>query len=323
MAELSQHRHIVFMLASFVLGSLIGSFLNVVIVRLPEGQSIVHPRSRCPNCHDQIPAWLNVPILSWLILRGRCRACRTPISARYPFVELLTGALYAAAFAQFDLTLAMLAVIVMGSGLIAITFIDLDCWEIPDEISLPLIVVGAVLRPFALHVSWYDGLVGAVLGATFLWLVRWLFWVLRRIEGMGLGDVKLIAMIGAFVGPSGTLQTILVASVAGTFLGVLFIAGRRWGLWGAEEAPQPRDADPGASDENKDSGDSDMKDAEGEDSDGEDDAGEEDWTPHPRAIPFGPFLALGALSHVFLGRIINHTLSIATLTLDRWLTSLL
>ena len=324
MAELSQHRHIVFMLASFVLGSLIGSFLNVVIVRLPEGQSIVHPRSRCPNCHDQIPAWLNVPILSWLILRGRCRACRTPISARYPFVELLTGALYAAAFAQFDLTLAMLAVIVMGSGLIAITFIDLDCWEIPDEISLPLIVVGAVLRPFALHVSWYDGLVGAVLGATFLWLVRWLFWVLRRIEGMGLGDVKLIAMIGAFVGPSGTLQTILVASVAGTFLGVLFIAGRRWGLWGADEATQPEaGAAPDHDDSNSNSDSDSDSDSDRKDVDEKDAEEEEDWTPHPRAIPFGPFLALGALSHVFLGRIINHTLSIATLTLDRWLTSLL
>ncbi|MBK8014337.1 MAG: prepilin peptidase [Deltaproteobacteria bacterium] len=314
MAELSQHHHLVFMLASFVLGSLIGSFLNVVIARLPEGESIVHPRSRCPKCHDQIPAWLNIPILSWLILRGHCRACQTPISPRYPLVEILTGALYAGAFAQFGFSLAMLAVVLMGSALIAITFIDLDCWEIPDEISLPFIVVGAILRPFALHVPWYDGLVGALLGAAFLWLVRWLFWVLRRVEGMGLGDVKLIAMIGAFVGPSGTLQTILVASVTGTILGVVFIAGRRWGLWSTEEdAPANGDvttgeeslADQASSAENTSLDE------------------DEDWTPHPRAIPFGPFLALGALSHVFVGRLINHALSTVTVAIDRWLSSLL
>src|SRR5262245_4850937 len=156
------HAHII----AFVLGALVGSFLNVVIHRLPQGMSIIRPRSHCPKCGDMIPGWLNVPIASWIVLRGKCRKCRAPISPRYPLVELLTALLFVAAVSRFGLSLATLAAIIMSCGLIVITFVDIDIWEIPDEISLPGIVIGAALRPFAFGAPWYDGILGAAVGAS-------------------------------------------------------------------------------------------------------------------------------------------------------------
>jgi leader peptidase (prepilin peptidase)/N-methyltransferase len=296
----------------FVLGALIGSFLNVVIARLPRGESVVHPRSRCPRCHDMIPAWLNVPIVSWLMLRGRCRACRLPISVRYPTVELLTGLLFLAAYARFGLSLSVLCALLLAGSLVAITFIDIDEWFIPDEISLPGILIGAALRPFAFDVPWWSGLVGAALGATFLAFVRWAFFVVRKTEGMGLGDVKLIAMIGAFLGPGALIPCILVASLAGTVIGglVLLLAPR-----GGEDADLVRTPDPtplerapegqllastppeihDAKETDLARGDADLREPErGPDED-------DDWTPPRNAVPFGPFLALGALTHLFFG----------------------
>ncbi len=265
---------------AFVFGSIVGSFLNVVIARLPRGESIVHPPSHCPNCGDQIPPWLNVPILSWLALRGKCRACRTPISIRYPVVEALTGVLYTACAVRFGFSIAFGSGVLLCTALVTITFIDLDIWEIPDEISLPGILIGWVLRPFAYGVPWYDGVLGALMGAFLFWFIRWFFFVVRKKEGMGLGDVKLIAMIGAFLGPMALVPTILVSSVVGTFIGILMLA-LGWNKDESDEAAEeasPKPPSPLPSGE-------DMAEEE-----------EEEWVPPKYAVPFGPFLALGALT---------------------------
>ena len=279
----------IFLTYLFVLGSMVGSFLNVVIARLPAGQSIVRPRSRCPKCGDSIPAWLNVPILSWFVLRGRCRACAQPISFRYPMVETLTACLFLAIGVRFGWSLATLAGLILAGSLVAITFIDLDIWEIPDEISVPGVVVGCALRPFAFDVPWYDGIAGAAIGASFLWLVRWGYFQLRKVEGMGLGDVKLIAMIGAFVGPLGLVPTILVASVAGTIIGgtVILLGGRDDPEQEANEAPTAEPAPPA--------------DAPSDGDETAPDDEEDDWVPPPNAVPFGPFLSIGALVQLLFG----------------------
>lgn len=202
-------------------GALVGSFLNVVIARLPEGESIVHPRSHCPRCKASIPAWLNIPVLSWIMLRGRCRSCKLPISPRYPLVELLTALLFVAAGRRFGLSAPLLPSLMLIGALVAITFIDLDHFIIPDEISLPGILLALLLRPIVFDVPWYSGLLGAAVGAGALWSIRALFFLLRGVEGLGLGDVKLIAMIGGFLGPIALLPAILIASLSGSILGAI------------------------------------------------------------------------------------------------------
>ena len=274
----------------FILGATIGSFLNVVIARLPEGLSVVRPGSRCPHCKAPVRAWQNIPIVSWLLLRGRCAQCKTAISLRYPMVELLTASLFIAVYSRFGWSWGLLLGMVLSGSLVAITFVDIDIWEIPDEISLPGIVIGALLRPLAFDVPWYSGLVGAALGASFLWLVRWGYFVVRKTEGMGLGDVKLIAMIGAFLGVGALIPTILVASVAGTLIGaVVHFAARRAPTeppLAEESNSHPAPVEPPTNEQ-----------PSGEQPTIEEDD-EENWTPPAGAVPFGPFLALGALSQL-------------------------
>jgi leader peptidase (prepilin peptidase)/N-methyltransferase len=275
---------------AFAFGACIGSFLNVVIARLPAGESVVRPRSRCPKCGDAIPGWLNIPILSWVVLRGRCRACRAPISMRYPIVELLTGLLFVAVVLRYGFSLAALAGALLTAGLVAITYIDLDIWEIPDEISLPGIAIGALLRPFAFGVPWWDGIAGAAAGAAALWLVRWVFLVVRKMEGMGLGDVKLIAMIGAFLGPTALLPVILVASLTGSVAGIalLIFKPKAEPETTAESPPAPPPSDEQSAPATVDG-------------DRETEQDDDDWVPPPNAVPFGPFLSLGALAELLIG----------------------
>jgi len=348
-SALSQNLHILgliliilptqlFLTYLFILGAMVGSFLNVVIARLPAGESVVRPRSKCPKCGDMIPAWLNIPILSWVVLRGRCRACKTKISIRYPMVELLTALLFTAAATQYGQSLATLSSVIICAMLVAITFIDIDIWEIPDEISLPGIVIGCVLRPFAFDVPWYDGLIGAAMGASFLWLIRWGFFVLRDVEGMGMGDVKLIATIGAFVGPFGLVPSILIASVSGTIIGSIVLLTQKdeedtenadiseAPLTSTNEdnivivpteelkseaiAPSPLGEATNLETESKEMiGAVDAEDLEspgGETT--ELDEEEETWVPPKNAVPFGPFLSLGAICTVLFGEAIQRYL---------------
>jgi len=288
-----------------VLGALIGSFLNVVIARLPEGENIAYPGSRCPHCHDAIPPWLNIPILSWIVLRGRCRACRAPISVRYPVVEALTATLFVACAARFGLTWATPVAWMLAGSLVVITFVDIDYWEIPDEISLPGIPLGAALRPLVFGAPWWSGLVGAALGAGALALIRGFYLKFRGVEGMGLGDVKLLGMIGAFLGVGGLLPTILVASISGTLIGglLLLLTGGSGGGEDDTSAPN-RSLDP----VDEDSGAIASSAAPAAEASADEEA-EEDWTPPANAVPFGPFLALGALTQLLLGDVIAEMLA--------------
>jgi leader peptidase (prepilin peptidase)/N-methyltransferase len=274
---------------AFILGALVGSFLNVVIYRLPRGMSIVRPRSSCPECGDMIPGYLNVPILSWIVLLGRCRKCKAKISIRYPLVELLTAFLYLASVSRFGVSWAALAAILLSSGLVVITFVDLDIWEIPDEISIPGIVIGCALRPFAFDAPWFDGLLGAAVGAAILGLVRWFYFVVRKQEGMGLGDLKLIAMTGAFLGLRSLVPTIMVASITGTIIGGLALIFGKKPPPEIAAPPDPKDTVP----------------SDTVPSDKEEEEDEEDWTPPENAVPFGPFLAIGAMTQLFLGDVIS------------------
>jgi leader peptidase (prepilin peptidase) / N-methyltransferase len=267
---------------TFILGAAIGSFINVVIARLPAGESIVRPASRCPECKTPIKPHQNIPLVSWLILRGRCASCRTPISVRYPVVELLTAVLFLACAVRFGFTWALLPALIFAGSLIAITFIDIDTFEIADEISIPGIVLGCVLRPICFDKPWFSGIVGALLGAGFLAFIRWAHMLVRKKEGMGLGDIKLIAMIGAFLGPGGLLPAILVGSFSGSIIGGVVVLGRKLRGEDRTEGEPKADAVP----EPKPALDSD----EGQNED------EDDWEPSWDTVPFGPFLALGALA---------------------------
>lgn len=291
---LSYNRAVVlgFHWAALAFGLLVGSFLNVVIARIPAGESIVFPGSKCPKCQVAITWYHNIPVLSWLLLRGRCAACRAPISVRYPIIELLTGALFMACAVRFGASWASLYAFIFAGGLVVITFVDIDIWEIPDEVSLPGILIGCAFRPLVFDVPWWSGLAGAALGAGALWLVRFTYEVLRGEEGMGLGDVKLIGMIGAFLGPGGLLPTIIVASFAGTIIGVLMLVAGGGADEVAAEAEEVAAEEP-------------TPDRVPTDEDG---AEEEDWTPPAHAVPFGPFLALGALTHLLLEPAINRWL---------------
>jgi leader peptidase (prepilin peptidase)/N-methyltransferase len=230
--------------AIFALGLCFGSFLNVCIYRLPRGKSVVTPRSACPHCGDPIPLYHNVPILSWLILRGRCRSCKQPISPRYLAIEALTGLLFLSFYLHFGLTLAMLKYTVLGYLLLGLIFTDAETKLLPDAMTLPgialgilfslvvpvndlasRIVPGLVSPAMRSEISWRlwslsDSLLGAAVGASFLYGVAAIYLKARGVEGMGFGDVKLMAMIGAFLGTKLTVFTIFAASLTGSLFGL-------------------------------------------------------------------------------------------------------
>jgi len=255
---------------SFAVGAVVGSFLNVVIARVPAGESIVHPRSRCPSCRTPIAWGDNLPVLSWLALRGRCRTCRTRISWRYPLVELLGGAAALVSVSRHGLSLAALAEFAFAATLLALAFIDLDTWLLPHAITLPLLGAGLVLS--ALHVTPAASILGSVAGAAAGWvgfaLVAFLGERILKKEALGFGDVWLLAAIGAWLGIASLLPVVLLASLQGTVIGLALI------ILGRSQPGPPPDAGP-------------------EDT-------EADWVPPRHAVPFGPFLALGALEWLWL-----------------------
>jgi leader peptidase (prepilin peptidase)/N-methyltransferase len=212
---------------AFVLGACIGSFLNVCIYRLPADESVVHPRSRCPRCGTLIAWYDNLPLVSWALLRARCRGCSTPISVRYPLVEALTGGLAILALARFGPAPLTVAVFVFTAALVLITFIDLDHRFIPDEVSLPGILVGLGVSLLPGGIGLRDAALGAAAGGGILWLVAWGYERLTGREGMGYGDVKLVAMIGAFLGWQAIPAVIIIASLTGSVAGLLAMFDRR------------------------------------------------------------------------------------------------
>ena len=239
------------MAIAFVLGSCIGSFLNVCIYRIPEGLSIAHPGSRCPKCENPIAFYDNIPIVSYLVLRARCRYCKTHIAMRYPFIELLTGLFAVASVSAFGFGLQGLAVFTFVATLITIAFIDLDHRIIPDVISLPGIPIFFLIA-FALPaIGWQARLIGIVAGGGSLFAVAWGYQMITGREGMGGGDIKLLAMIGAMIGWQGVLFTLFAGSATGTLIGLVAMIGSGKGM--------------------------------------------------RLAIPFGPFLATGAILYLFFG----------------------
>jgi leader peptidase (prepilin peptidase)/N-methyltransferase len=204
----------------FVLGTIVGSFLNVCIHRIPQGKSIIAPASHCPRCKTPIRFYDNVPLVSFIILKGRCRKCEAPISLRYPLVEFLMGLFSLILLLRFGISTLYLIYLAFFASLTLVSFIDLPHRIIPDVISLPGIVIGLVISFLHPQLSIKDSLIGVLLGGGSLYAVASVYHLITKREGMGGGDVKLLAMIGAFIGWQGVLFTILCSSFIGTVVGV-------------------------------------------------------------------------------------------------------
>jgi leader peptidase (prepilin peptidase)/N-methyltransferase len=210
--------------AAFVFGACVGSFLNVCIHRLPADESVIRPRSRCPRCRTPIGWRDNIPLLSWLWLGGRCRACQEPIAGRYPVIEAITGLLAMLVCLRFGVTLHALVAFVFAAALVVVTVIDLDHRFIPDEVSLPGIVAGLAAAFLPGPPTPADALAGMLLGGGVLWAVAAGYQRATGVEGMGFGDVKLLAMIGAFLGWQAIPPILVIASVTGSLAGLVMIA---------------------------------------------------------------------------------------------------
>jgi leader peptidase (prepilin peptidase) / N-methyltransferase len=307
-----------------VVGLCVGSFLNVVIARLPHGRSLVSPPSSCPRCGAHIAWYDNVPVLSWVALRGRCRRCAQPISGRYPVVELLTALIVFAVWRRFGGGWATVGYAGFGCALVALTYIDLDTWLLPHEITWPLLA-GGLLSPLWNHaLGWSDALIGAALGFAVFAAIALIGEKILHKETMGWGDVWLLAGIGAWLGWQAILPVVLLSAVQGSAVGAVLLA------LGRAPAEKPR-AEHQASDANPDpttaanpattseptptSHPASASDAtlggrhpaptwysgSPPTQQPPHDPDEEDWVPPPHAVPFGPFLALAALEVVLAG----------------------
>lgn len=232
------------------LGLFVGSFLNVCIYRIPRGESIIWPGSKCPRCGKPIKPWDNIPVLSYLILKGKCRYCSELISVRYPIVELLSALLAVSLLYRFGPGVRYIIYYVWACTLLVITFIDLDYQIIPDRLSLGGIVIG-ILALRWLDVGYKDALIGLALGIGMLLAIIYGYYLLTKRQGMGGGDVKLLGMIGVFTGWQGVLFTVFMSSFIGTLIGIPWVYIQKGTL--------------------------------------------------KSAIPFGPFLCLGALIYVLWG----------------------
>ncbi len=228
---------------ALLFGLLIGSFLNVCVYRLPQDLSVVRPRSHCPSCNHPIAWYDNVPLLSYVLLGGRCRHCKTAISWRYPVVELLTGVLFFVIVWRLGASLAAGKFCLLSALLVGLTFSDLEARILPDEFTLGGLAAGLVIAWFvpvnddmARMLLWLTGLrdnphwtsvgeaaLGAIVPGFFLWFGGWLYFKMRHREGLGLGDVKLVAMVGAFLGLHGALLMLIAGSLAGSLIGYAYI----------------------------------------------------------------------------------------------------
>ena len=246
---------------TFIVGAVVGSFLNVCISRIPEGESVVHPPSHCPKCQAMIPFYYNIPLFSYLFLRGHCWSCGARISFRYFAVELLMASLAVVLLYQFGLGLAFVVGFVFVAALIVISFIDLDVRIVPDVISLPGIVIGILFSvvgrylisdPLDIVPTPLGALLGVLVGGGFLLAVAWIYERFTGVEGMGGGDIKLLAMIGAFLGWPSIPLTLFFSSLGGSIIGLSIMLAK--------------------------------------------------GVDRRYALPFAPFLCLGALVYLFFGR---------------------
>jgi len=235
---------------AFLVGLCIGSFLNVVIFRLPLGQSLNHPSSRCMRCGQRLRWRDNIPVVSWVLLGGKCRTCRAPISMQYPIVELVTALLFLLVVWLTPPGPLVFSRLILVSILIALFGIDLEHQILPNSITLPGIVIGLIFS-FIAPPGWQASVIGILLGGGILYGIAWAYYLVRREEGLGMGDVKMLAMIGAFLGWKAVLVTLVLSSFSGALLGLALIAAQRGGM--------------------------------------------------RLALPFGTFLALGALAAMFAG----------------------
>ncbi|MEK7705272.1 MAG: prepilin peptidase [Myxococcota bacterium] len=269
-----------------LVGAALGSFVNVVVARLPLGLSIVRPRSRCPACERTIRWYDNVPIVSYLLLRGRCRGCKAHIAIRYLLVELLMAALAGGLWTRFGWSLELAVWLLLVAALLAVLFLDIDYWWVPDVITFPAMALAAAASLLPGGLTPAQAAIGLA-PAALLWAVAWGFERLTGREGMGLGDVKLLALIGLAVGAVDALSVLLLAALQGVVLGaVVLVTGGHRGA-GATTV-------------------------------GGDTAGD-DWVPPPRAIPFGPFLVLATLEVVLLpGQLGALPMRLASWLLEGW-----
>jgi len=240
-----------FIIAVFMFGLIVGSFLNVCIYRLPHHKSIVFPGSQCPGCHRDIRFYDNIPVLSYIILGGKCRNCKNPISMRYPMVEFLSGLMAVAVFLKYGPTPAALCFYILIAALLVITFIDIDHRIIPDVITLPGIVIFFLASFLPSTIDWKDAGLGILIGGFSLYAVALGYELLMKKEGMGGGDIKLLAMMGAAIGWKGVLFTIFMSSLVGSVIGIGIMVFTQKNL--------------------------------------------------KLAIPFGPFLSIGAITFIFFG----------------------
>lgn len=216
--------------ATFIFGSIIGSFLNVVIFRLPSrDESIIFPASHCPACGTQLHWYENIPIISYILLRGRCFHCHKGISLQYPVVEFLMAILSLALYRHFGLTITAFGFFILCASLLVIIWIDLHHQIIPDIISLPGIVFGFLFSFFNTLITWQESLIGLLIGGGILYTISALYYILRKKVGMGGGDIKLLAMLGAFLGYKSLPFIILASSLTGAIVGLTTIVVQKKG----------------------------------------------------------------------------------------------
>jgi len=218
------------LVAALIFGAIVGSFLNVVILRLPEeNSSVVFPPSHCPRCKARLSWFENIPLLSFLFLRGRCRHCREPISWQYPVVEVLMSLLAAAVAVRFGLSVTAAGYFLFCAALLSIIWIDIHHQIIPDMISLPGILIGFAFSFFNSFITWKSSLIGLLVGGGILYAIALFYFLLRKQEGMGGGDIKLLAMIGAFLGWQSLPFVIFMSSITGSVFGLLAMIQQKKG----------------------------------------------------------------------------------------------
>jgi leader peptidase (prepilin peptidase) / N-methyltransferase len=219
----------IFLFGAAALGAIMGSFLNVCVHRLPRQQSVAWPPSACPNCGHMLAWYENIPVLSYLVLRARCRKCRAPISARYPIIEALTALMFLVGTWYYGPSLLLAQRLLFGCVLIVLFAIDLEHHLLPNVITLPAIAIGFIFSFFT-EPGWVASLIGIGLGGGLLFAVAEAYYRIRNEEGLGMGDVKMLAMIGAFLGWKLTIVALMMASFTGTLVGIGVLASGRGGM---------------------------------------------------------------------------------------------